>query len=117
MGKISVNDVDTEISRLEEQITELKTHRGEVEKNEKRYQLLVGPASLVRTKVYEMPDHELAKKCRFTSLYDILREVNQVLGLSTTIPVEVTGKSIAEMVYICDYLKDEESLQNLNLQE
>lgn len=117
MKRMTVRDIDNEISALEQQIQQIKELRGDAEKSDKRLNLLTNSFSSVRSQVAQMSNDDLAKKCRFMTLIDILNMINKELELPLSFPLEISGKTIAELVFISDFFGDNEKLNALEIKE
>lgn len=109
--------IDAEIARLEEQIDALRQKKIEDEKNMKKARLLVSLNSFSLAQVMKMPDFELADKSRKTSLFALLSMLTAQYNIQLAFPVELVGKSIAQVLYVMDYIGDEEKLEQLEIPE
>lgn len=104
------------IAELEEKIEMLKNEQNTARRREKQYQLLAGHDGATRYKSGKMPDSELADKCRGTALFQFFSLLGDKVGFQVALPIELANKSIAQVLYILDYIDDDATLDSIEIE-
>ncbi len=110
-------EIEKDIIIHQEKIENLKIEQVKVARQEKQYKLLTSSAlqSFIQLNVSQMEDFMIADKCRETSLHELLSIMARVLNIGIQWPVELLGKTVADVLYILDHIENDNKLDDLEI--
>lgn len=109
---MQVSDFDKKIAALESQIADLEKQRDQARIDNKRRMIFTGMATFVSHQTTKMPDFELADKARSMRMSEFLDSIARVFNCTIGLPLEAYGKTVAETLYVLDYVADEAKMDS-----